>query len=209
MNRFYGESIFSAYELDKLDITGLLWQTGYLTIKEIRQGRCGLQYRLDFPDLEVSETFNIHLLEYYGNVAKGTTLPLIDSFADAIEADDLNAFMTLFQSFLAGISYDMHLPYEKYYQTILFIVFRLLGASIEAESRTNQGHIDAYICTQKTIYLFEFKLNKTAEEAIGQIVDKCYYEVFLSDARPKRLVGVNFNYKTGQIDRWAETTLAE
>lgn len=207
LTQFYNESIFSAYELDKLDITGLLWQTGYLTIREVQQGRTGLQYRLDFPDYEVAETFSMRLLEYYGNIEKGAGNTIIDSFADAIAVDDLNGFMKLFQSFLANINYDMHLPYEKYYQTIFFVVFKLLGASIEAESQTNEGRIDAYIKTQKNVYIFEFKLNKTAEKAVGQIIDHHYYEKFLSGSLPIVMVGVNFDSEKGRIEDWAVASL--
>ena len=205
---FYSESIFSAYELDKLDVTGLLWQTGYLTIREVRKGQSGLQYRLDFPDREVAETFTMRLLDFYGNLEKGVGGTLIDSFVQAIRKDDLTGFMTLFQSFLATISYDLHLPYEKYYQTIFFIVFKLLGLRIEAESRTNEGRIDAYIRTAKTIYIFEFKLNKRIVKAVVQIFDRHYYERFQSSGQPIVMVGVNFNSKKGRIDNWAETTLA-
>ena len=209
LSHFYSESVFFAYEMDRLDITGLLWQTGYLTIKEVRQGRSGLQYRLGFPDQEVAETFSMRLLEYYGNVEKGAGGTIVDSLADAIDAEDLAGFMTHFQSFLANISYDMHLPYEKYYQTIFFVVFKLLGMDIEAESRTNEGRIDAYIRTEKAVYLFEFKLNKTSRKAVGQIIDRHYYEKFESCGLPIKMVGVNFNSKKGRLDNWAETTLAE
>lgn len=208
LTRFYDESVFSAYELDKLDVTGLLWQTGYYTIKEARQGRTGMRYRLGFPDFEVLETFNKRLLEFYGNVAKGTEDSLIDSFADAIEADDLAGFMKLFQSFLASISYDIHLPYEKYYQTIFFVVFKLIGATIEAESRTNEGRIDAYIRTAKNVYLFEFKLDRTATMALDQIQEHHYYEKFQNSTLPITMVGVNFNSEKGRIDEWKETRLA-
>ena len=110
--------------------------------------------------------------------------------------------MTLFQSFLANISYDMHLPYEKYYQTIFFVVFKLLGASIDAESKTNEGRIDAYIRTKKKVYLFEFKLDKSAEKAISQIIDHHYYEKFQNCGLPIVMVGVNFDSSKGRIDGW-------
>ena len=202
LTNWFSSSIFSAYELDQLDVTGLLWQTGYLTIKEVRRGRRGLQYRLDFPDFEVMDTFNMRLLEYYGKVGKGGGDTLVDGFEDAITADDLDGFMTLFQSFLANISYDMHLPYEKYYQTIFFVVFKLLGASIDAESKTNEGRIDAYIRTARKVYLFEFKLDKSAEKAAGQIIDHHYYEKFQACGLPIVMVGVNFDSSKGRIDGW-------
>jgi len=207
LTSFYSESIFSAYELDRLDITGLLWQTGYLTIKEVRQGHRGLLYRLDFPDMEVMDTFNMRLLEYYGNVEKGGGDTLLDDFADAIAADNLEGFMKQFQSFLANISYDMHLPYEKYYQTIFFVVFKLLGTSINAESKTNEGRIDAYVRTKKKVYLFEFKLDKSADEAAQQIISHHYYEKFQNCGLPIIMVGVNFDSKKGRIDGWTTSNV--
>ena len=209
LTRFYSESIFSAYELDRLDVTGLLWQTGYLTIKETLRDDDGVQYRLGFPDKEVQGTFTQRLIEYLAGNARGDEASsLVREFRGAIRGDDLPGFMTLFQSFLACISYDMHLPDEKYYQTIFFIVFKLLGASIEAESKTNEGRIDAYVRTERKVYIFEFKLNKKAVKAVGQIIDRHYYERFQADRLPIVMVGVNFNSKKGRIDSWAETTLA-
>ena len=128
-------------------------------------------------------------------------------FRMAIREDDLQAFMTLFQSFLANITYDIRLPYEKYYQTIFFVVFKLLGASIDAESRTNEGRIDAYIHTAKAVYLFEFKLDKDAKTALSQIKDHHYYEKFQSCGLPIVMVGVNFDSERGRIDDWQTETL--
>ena len=210
LTRFYGESVFSAYELDSLDVTGLLWQTGYLTIKETRKGEDGTQYRLDFPDKEVQMTFTQKLIAFLAGPAKSNDATYFArEMRAAIRQDDLQAFMALFQSFLASIDYSLHLPYEKYYQSIFFVVFKLIGASIEAESRTNEGRIDAYIRTGKTVYIFEFKLDKTAGTAIGQIIDRRYYERFQSCGLPMRLVGVAFDSAKGRIDGWEETTMAD
>ena len=208
LNEWYSESIFSAYELDRLDITGLLWQTGYLTIKDVRRGEAGMRYRLGFPDREVRDTFCSRLLELYGNLAQGTGAPMVDKFQDAILAGDLDRFMTLLQSVMANIDYGLHIKQEKYYQTIFFLVFFLIGTRIEAESRTNEGRIDAYIRTSKAIYIFEFKLNKTARKAVSQIIDRRYYEKFQNSDLPIRLIGVNFNSSRGRIDAWKELPLS-
>ncbi len=117
--------------------------------------------------------------------------------------------MALFQSFLAGIDYGLHLPYEKYYQTIFFVVFKLIGTSIEAESRTNVGGIEAYIRTANAVSICEFKLDKTAGTAVRQIIDRRYYERFQSCGLPIRLVGVAFDSAKGHIDGWEETTVAD
>ena len=205
LNDWYDESIFAAYELDCLDITGMLWQTGYLTIKDVRRDGDETEYRLDFPDKEVQETFNRRLIEFFaGKERSREAWSLVRKFRTAMRKDDLEGFMTLFQSFLASISYQIRIPEEKYYQSIFFVVFKLLGASIEAESCTNEGRIDAYIWTAKTVYVFEFKLDKTADEAIGQIVDRRYYEKFQFCGLPIRMIGVNFNSEKGRIDAWKE-----
>ncbi|MBQ7178505.1 MAG: ATP-binding protein [Victivallales bacterium] len=204
LNDWYDEGIFAAYELDRLDTTGMLWQTGYLTIKETRQRITGTQYLLDFPDREVKQTFMGRILEIYGGLRQGLPISMIQDFYDAISNDDPDGFMTILQSLFAGINYDLHIPNEKYYQTIFIIVFRLLGIFVEAEAQTNEGRIDAYVRTSKTVYIFEFKLNKNAKKAVNQIVDRHYYEKFQSCGLPIRMVGVNFNSEKGRIDGWKE-----
>ena len=207
LNGTYDESVFSAYELDRLDITGLLWQTGYLTIKELVPGLRKMKYRLGFPDYEVEDTFMMRLLEHFCDIPQGTGEDTMEEFQKAIAKDDLEGFMALFQSFLANIPYGIHLKHEKYYQTIFFIFFRLLGLFIKAESCTNAGRIDAYVHTAKTVYIFEFKLDKSSDEAVGQILDRRYYEKFQSCGLPIRLIGVNFDSSKGRIDNWEEGTL--
>ena len=207
LKEWYGESIFSAYETDRLDITGMLWQTGYLTIRGVRDGVRGLRYQLGFPDREVRDTFCLRLLEYYGNLSLGTGDSLVEKMQNAIMQDDPDGFLRLFQSVLANIDYTLHLRQEKYYQSIFFVVFLLLGSEIAADSCTNQGRIDAYICSNSCVYIFEFKLDKTAEEAVGQIKDRRYFEKFMHGRLPIRLIGVNFDSEKGRIDCWQEGTM--
>ena len=91
LKMWYGESIFAAYELEKLDITGLLWQTGYLTIKDIREDAFGMLYRLDFPDREVQSTFTSRLIKTYaGSGAEDELLAQMRAFGQAINNDDLS-----------------------------------------------------------------------------------------------------------------------
>jgi len=204
LNNWYDEGVFASYETDKLDITGMLWQTGYLTIKDIRQGIAGTQYQLDFPNREVRQTFLSRMLEAYSGLKPGLPLSLIQQFYDAIWSDDVDGFLSIMQSFFAGIDYSLHIKDEKYYQTIFFIVFNLLGIFIEAESHTNEGSIDAYIRTATAIFIFEFKLNKTAKTAVKQIRDRRYYEKFQNCGLPLHLLGVNFDFEKGRIDSWEE-----
>ncbi|MBR0458394.1 MAG: AAA family ATPase, partial [Victivallales bacterium] len=206
----YSESVFSAYELDRLPVVGLLWQTGYLTIREtIATPRLSTRYRLGFPDYEVQESFNEMLLDFYTERREHGNQEFLFQMMDALEADNHHAFLKLFQGFLATVPYNLHLKYEKYYQTIFFCVFELLNGAVEAESCTNAGRIDAVVRTSRTVFLFEFKLNRSAEEAVSQILDRKYYEKYQPLGLPIICIGANFDSSTGQLTGWAETTLAE
>ena len=154
LTRFYDESVFSAYELDRLDITGLLWQTGYLTIKEVRREDEGLQYRLDFPDKEVQATFTEKVIEFLVGVKQGDEASsLARQLRTAIRKDDLTGFMTLFQSFLACISYDMHIPNEKILPDHLLRCLQAVGrerrGGIPHERRANRR---VHPHTEKRLY---------------------------------------------------------
>ncbi len=200
--------VFGAYELDRLDTMGLLWQTGYLTIKEVLPGpRLSTLYRLDFPDYEVEESFNMQLLAYYSGYGDAEMSSVITQLLVSIRENRIEDFMKILQTYFASIPYDIRSGDERYYQTIFFVTFLLLGTSIDAESRTNEGRIDAYIRTEKAVYIFEFKLNKTARKAVAQIQDRHYYEKFQNDSVPIVLIGVNFNSAKGQINNWAVTTM--
>jgi hypothetical protein len=104
--------------------------------------------------------------------------------------------------FFANIPYDIQIANEKYYQTIFFIIFRLLGLFIEAECRTNIGRIDAVVQTENRVYIFEFKLDKTADEALQQIRDRDYYRKFQDDSREIVLIGANFSTQSRNIESW-------
>ncbi|MBQ6470897.1 MAG: ATP-binding protein [Victivallales bacterium] len=196
---------FGAYEVENIDPLGLLWQTGYLTIREVLPGPLGSSmYRLGFPDYEVEQAFNTQLLAYYSGYKDAAMSSMVFKLTDAMQHDDVELFMETLQSFFASIPYDIRGGDEHYYQTIFFITFLLLGSSIAAESRTNEGRIDAFIRTAKAVYIFEFKLNKSAKKAVSQIIDRHYHEKFQSSGLPIRMIGVNFNSAKGRIDNWQE-----
>ena len=92
--------------------------------------------------------------------------------------------------------------HEKYYQTIFFTVFKLVGAMIDAEVSTSIGRIDAVAKTADHIYIFEFKLHGSAEDAMQQIHDKQYAAPYRDDPRKKLLVGVEFSEKDRNLGKW-------
>jgi hypothetical protein len=91
---------------------------------------------------------------------------------------------------------------ERYYQTILYVLAKILGLTVAIKVMTNVGRIDLTIETAKNIYLFEFKIDTPAEAALGQIEDKLYYQKYLGTDKEIILVGVEFDTKKRNIDRW-------
>ena len=167
----------------------------------------GVFYRLGFPDLEVEQSFNTQLLTYYSGFRDTEMSAVLTRLLTSAREDRIDDFMKTLQSYFASIPYDIRGGDERYYQTIFFITFLLIGISIEAESKTNEGRIDAYIRTQRNVYLFELKLDRTADKAVAQIADNHYYEKFQSCGLPVVMVGVNFDSEKGRIDGWKRTTL--
>ncbi|HRG48949.1 MAG TPA: AAA family ATPase [Leptospiraceae bacterium] len=194
------EISFSTYEVDRLDIIPLLFQTGYLTLTGYNPER--LLYTLDYPNFEVKNSFLQYFIRGYTNRAfqESKLYDLIDSLREK----DFDSFFTILRSIFANIDYDLHIPQEKYYQTVFYLVFTLIGLRVSAEVKTNIGRIDAVI-EDKDIYLFEFKFNDTAKSALAQIHKNKYFEKYLSRDTTQQnsglyLFGVEFKDKT--VGEW-------
>ena len=126
----------------------------------------------------------------------------IMSFIEEVEKGEIEAFFLRLQSFFADTPYEMIRDLELHYQNVLFILFKLLGFYTEVEYHTSEGRIDLLIKTNRFIYLMEFKLEGTAEEALAQINEKHYATPFQVDRRKVFKIGVNFSNKTRNIQKW-------
>ena len=178
----------------------VIYQSGYLTIKGYDR-RFGM-YRLGFPNREVEEGFIKFLLPYYANVDKIESPFQISKFVHEVEQGDYEAFFRRLQSFFADTPYELVRDLELHYQNVLFIVFKLIGFYVKAEYHTSEGRIDLILQTDQFVYIMEFKLDGTAEEAIKQINDKHYAQAFNADKRKLYKIGINFSNKTRNIERW-------
>ena len=178
----------------------VIFQSGYLTIKGYNE-EFGL-YRLGFPNREVEEGFVKFLIPYYTRFNKIEAPFEIQRFVQEIRAGEPDAFFRRLQSFFADTPYELVKDLELHYQNVLFIVFRLVGFYVKAEYHTSQGRIDLVLQTDKYIYVMEFKLDGTAEEALQQINDKQYALPFAADSRKVLKIGVNFSNTTRNIERW-------
>ena len=104
--------------------------------------------------------------------------------------------------FFANIPYNLSINEEKYYQSLFYAIFTLIGLNIEAEVHTNKGRIDCVLHSEDTIYIIEFQLNDTAEAAMQQIHDKQYPQKYQNSDKAIILLGVEFDQKNRNIGRF-------
>lgn len=178
----------------------VIYQSGYLTIKKFDE-RFGI-YRLGFPNREVEEGFMKFLLPFYANTNKVESPFQILKFVREVESGDYESFFRRLQSFFADTPYELIRDQELHYQNVLFIVFKLIGFYVKAEYHTSQGRIDLVLQTDEFIYVMEFKLEGSAEEALRQINEKNYAQPFAADPRKLFKIGINFSSQTRNIERW-------
>ena len=178
----------------------VIYQSGYLTIKKYDK-EFGL-YTLGFPNREVEEGFLKFLMPYYAKSDRTKSGFEIKRFVDDVRKGDIDGFMERLQGFLADCPYEMARDVELHYQNVLFIVFRLAGLYTQVEYHTSRGRIDMVVQTADYVYVMEFKLDGSAEQALQQIGEKQYALPFAADSRKVFRIGVNFSSETRNIDRW-------
>ena len=177
-------------------ILDLLFQAGYLTIDGLATSMGQRIYTMRFPNREVAYAFEQFLLlaYIYPRTPTKWQVQLYRSAHDGRTADMIETW----KDFFAGLPYDIQIKAEKYYQSIIYTICRLCGMDILTEVATNKGRIDAVLDAGAHLYIFEFKLHKTADAALAQIDTKTYAEKYLHTAREKHqtihAVGINFSY---------------
>jgi hypothetical protein len=194
------ERSFSTYRIDKLEPLPLLFQTGYLTIKDVH-GIYDRRYSLNYPNYEVKQAFLLSVLDEFSDMQVGSEDYLYE-MVECFRASDMDGVFEYLEVFFANVPYELHIKNEKYYQTIFYSIFQLIGLRIEAEVKTNKGRIDAVVETDERIYIFEFKLFGTAEEALAQIKDNDYAQKYLKRGKEILLIGVGFDQESRNISEW-------
>ena len=142
------------------------------------------------------------LLPHYASVSTSKSPYEIQCFVGEVRKGDVDGFLSRLQTFFDDTPYELARDREVHYQNILYIVFKLMGFHTEVEYRTSRGRVDLVLKTSDYIYVMEFKLNGTAEEALQQIEEKGYSSAFAADGRKVVKVGVNFSDETRSIERW-------
>lgn len=178
----------------------LIYQSGYLTIKAY-DNRFGF-YTLGFPNKEVEEGFADYLLPFYTNVKQGDSAFFIGNFVHDLELGHIDDFMCRMETMLADTDYKVVGDSELYFQNAFYLISRMLGFYTEVERETSNGRMDMVVKTKDYVYIFEFKLDGSADDALRQIDEKGYAKPFAFDVRKLIKVGVNFSLEKRCIEEW-------
>lgn len=178
----------------------LIYQSGYLTIKGYDE-RFGF-YTLGFPNKEVEEGFTDYLLPFYTNLKQGDTAFFIGNFINDLETGRVDDFMRRMETMFSDTNYNIVGDSELYFQNAFYLISRMLGFYTEVERETSNGRMDMIAKTKDYVYIFEFKLDGSATEALRQIDDKGYAKPFALDCRKIVKVGINFSLKKRCIEEW-------
>ena len=178
----------------------VLYQSGYLTIKGYDPDF--QLYTLAYPNKEVRKGFIESLMPAYVHLPARENTFYVVSFIKDLRIGHLEECLERLKSFFASIPNKLNNKEEKHYQTIFYLFFRLMGQYIDVEVDTAIGRADAVVKLQDTIYVFEFKVDGTPEEALAQINSKGYAIPYQADHRKIVKVGVNFDSATRTIGEW-------
>ena len=191
---------FDLKQLDKINVWTLLYQTGYLTIKEYDEELDA--FYLDFPNKEVKNSFLNNILEVYSFDHTTEISSSVVQINKGLIINNWNIIVEQLNIIFAGIPYQIFKSkYEFYYHSIVHAVISLTGADTLSEVQTSKGRIDCIIRTKQLIYIIEFKIG-TPDEALRQIEQNEYFKRFMNDSRPIHMIGVGFDKKKREISGW-------
>ena len=203
--KYYAPKEFIDYKADVEQPLPMIYQSGYLTIKEFDM-EFGL-FLLDYPNKEVKEGFlSLIASKYFNN--GDTIYPWIREAAVLLRRGDTEGFRTGLTSFLASIPYTMRRKEnererERYFHYTFYLIMRLISVyTVYTEKVQSHGRVDCIVETPEYVYIFEFKLDGTAEEALSQIEEKGYAREYESDSRKVYKIGAVFSSETGTIEDW-------
>lgn len=199
------DSYCSEEELKGLDLLNpkplaLLYQTGYLTIKNYN--RKVRRYRLGIPNNEVKSGLYDVLLPYYVNSRKYSPKEVINEIVISFILGNPEKAMKAMQAYFAGIDFKMKMEDENNFHNAFYLLLDIIGLETTAESHTSDGSIDILVKTEDYIYVIELKYDHSASEALRQIEEKKYDLQFQTDSREVFRIGVAFSSKTRCIEGW-------
>ena len=203
---------FEKFTLEALDIPGLLFQTGYLTIQRVEYQRSLTNYFLGYPNREVYRAFTHNLLEAFTYKTDSIVSGALSKMRRGLRQGNVKVFIHQLEILLADISYHLHPKnpseeatfrmWEGYFQTIIYLITSFIGLYVECEITKHKGRLDLTVETDDFLYLMEFKLDQPAENAIQQIKNRDYLKSYINSPKTIHLVGIGFSQSERNIATW-------
>jgi len=200
-NMRVGYEDFDRFEIDNMEPEPLLYQTGYLTITDYDESRKRC-FTLDYPNLEVRSAFSTSLAAHCMKTSLRESSALCDEMTEALCGGDADAALEAVRLFMAKIPYDLFQKRENFFQSVVYVIFAMLGLECRTEEKIATGRVDMVVETRDFVYCFEFKLDGTAEAALAQIDSKEYAIPWTGRGKKVFKVGVNFDFEKKNIGEW-------
>ncbi len=203
--KYYLREAFVDYRADIEAPLPMIYQSGYLTIKDWNMDMDS--YLLDFPNDEVKRGFIAMLTTSYLQIKESPT-SWVMQVVEAMQAGNCEQLEKLLTSFFASIPYSQRRKNderekERYFQYTFYLILRMISCfTVYIEKEQSEGRVDCIVETPKHIYIFEFKRDGSALDALDQIERMGYTKEYAADNRIIHQIGCNFSSKTGTIDGW-------
>ena len=197
------ETVLSSFDQSTEEMTDalpLLYQRGYLTIK--KYDPMFQEYTLGIPNREVRNGLLNSLIPHYVNPRRSDNDAFLLGFCKAVYRNDIEAALEHMRTYMATIPYGLENHSEKHYQTIFYLMFSFLNIYIRTEVKSAIGRADAVMHMPDTIYVFELKVDKSAEEALTQIDEKGYMLPYHSEGKRLVKIGISFDSTQRTISEW-------
>ena len=197
------ETVLSSFDQSTEEMTEalpLLYQSGYLTIKKYEP--MFQEYTLGIPNKEVRDGLLNSLIPHYVNPRRSDNNAFLLGFCKAVYRNDIEAALEHMRTYMATIPYDLENHSEKHYQTIFYLMFSFLNIYIRTEVKSAIGRADAVMHMPDTIYVFELKVDKSADEALAQIDEKGYMLPYHAEGKRLVKIGISFDSTQRTIRDW-------
>jgi hypothetical protein len=182
--------IFNTYDIERLEISALLFQTGYLTIKKKDLKRNIVT--LGYPNQEVEHSFDTWLITEFANSTLEKSNSLLIQMTNCLIENKIDKFVDLISILLKNVAYPLVESKELYFHSLFYLILKMVGFEIECEIMEIDGRIDAVLKTETHIYIIEFKLGD-GQKALDQIKEKAYHTKYLAENRQLVLLGIGFD----------------
>ena len=190
-------SDLNTFDIENIDFSTLLFQAGYLTIESYSEKTRSVV--LKYPNYEVEESLTEKISKIIDINLSKKIISLVPNFTKHLNNNDIDGFIKEIQKLILELNYFNSIKKESYYVSMVIIMIKMIGIKAFSESATNYGRIDLMFEHLNNIYIFEFKLNGSAQEALNQIKEKDYYKTYLNPDKTLYLIGININFKKKQL----------